>query len=387
MPLMDVLVTSHLRWNFVFQRPQHLMSRFARDNRVFFWEEPVPSASNAFLDVTEPLTNLYLLVPHLPPSLTENETCLVQERLLAELMEQQDIDDYVLWYYTPMAMHFTRNLNPTVVVYDCMDELSGFRGAPPGLRAAEAQLFRRADLIFTGGKSLYEAKCKQHSSVYCFPSSIDREFFARARSVVREPEDQSLIPRPRLGYAGVIDERMDVDLLRSFSTARPDWHFVMLGPVVKIQESELPQGPNIHYLGAKKYSDLPAYLAGWEVGMMPFAKNESTRFISPTKTPEYLAAGLPVVSTSIVDVVSQYGQSGLVHIADNCKDFVAAAEKAIQERNCEARVARADKFLQQNSWDTTWAQMAEVIASVAMARKGVSDAEEQTVSNYASVQQ
>jgi glycosyltransferase involved in cell wall biosynthesis len=361
---MNFLVMSHLRWDFVFQRPQHLLTRCSRDNRVFFWEEPILDAQDAFLEHRSPSDGLHILIPHLPAGLDEAQTYSLQRLLLAQLLEEHSIAEFVLWYYTPMAVHFTRDLSAQAVVYDCMDELSAFRGAPPGLRAAEAELFSRADLVFTGGQTLFQSKRPQHPSVHCFPSSIDRHFFSKAREIRNEVADQAGIPRPRLGFCGVIDERLDISLLGSLAAARPDWHFVLIGPVVKIAEADLPHASNIHYLGAKQYQDLPTYLAGWDVGLLPFALNESTRFISPTKTPEYLAAGLPVVSTAITDVVTPYGVSGLVHIAASPAEFIAAVEAALPTKNSQQRLDKVDKFLSQNSWDLTWSRMARLIAEL-----------------------
>jgi UDP-galactopyranose mutase len=361
---MDFLVLSHLRWNFVFQRPQHLMTRCSHFNRVFFWEEPYFDAEAAYVEVQTPSPNLQVAVPHLPSGLSQSEIWELQEYLLNRFMTEKAIHDYVLWYYTPMARHFSRTLVPTAIVYDCMDELSGFRGAPPGLRAAEAELFSRADLVFTGGQTLYESKKLQHPSVHCFPSSIDREFFGTARQISTDPEDQASIPRPRIGYCGVIDERMDTDLLAAVADARPEWQIVMIGPVVKIADSDLPQRGNIHYLGPKDYRTLPSYLAGWDVGLLPFAQNESTRFISPTKTPEYLAAGLSVVSTPITDVVEPYGTQQLVEIAATAEQFVQCTDRAICSRDSETRLTRVDQFLSRNSWDLTWQRMRALIEGV-----------------------
>lgn len=358
---MDFLVFSHLRWNFVFQRPQHLMSRFASGNRVFFWEEPCFDSDSASLETTLTPDGVITVVPHLPAGLSENARDREQRLLLMSFVSRNSVEDPVCWYYNPMAVRFTQHLSPRAVIYDCMDELSGFRGAPPGLQFSEAELFRKADLVFTGGQSLYEAKRRQHNAVYCFPSSIDREFFETATAISEEPADQANIPRPRLGFSGVIDERMDVELLRDAAAFRPDWHFVMVGPVVKISESDLPRAANIHWLGGKQYRDLPRYMAGWEVGILPFARNESTRFISPTKTPEYLAAGLPVVSTSIADVVRSYGMRGLAYIADDPATFIASAEKAICAKNSHARREGAKRFLNQMSWDSTWMRMANLV--------------------------
>jgi glycosyltransferase involved in cell wall biosynthesis len=359
---MDFTVFSHLRWNFVFQRPQHLMTRCARANRVFFWEEPICDAATARLEVHEGAPGLKVVVPHLPPRLSGEEMWRIQQSLLRELLGRNR--EHVFWYYTPLALNFSRDIPSRAIVYDCMDELSAFRGAPEGLRAAEKELFKRANLVFTGGRSLYESKSLQHPSVFCFPSSIDREFFAAARYISSEPPDQAYIPHPRLGYCGVIDERIDSGLLVALADARPEWQVVMLGPVVKINTSELPTRPNIHYLGQKNYQSLPAYLAGWDVGLLPFALNESTRFISPTKTPEYLAAGLPAVSTPIVDVVTPYGLRGLVHIAETPNQFTAAVEEAIVSKRSTARLREVDNFLSASSWDLTWARMDAAIQHV-----------------------
>jgi UDP-galactopyranose mutase len=261
-------------------------------------------------------------------------------------------------------LQFTRHLRPRAVVYDCMDELSAFRGASPLLRGLESELMSRADLVFTGGQSLYEAKRGLHPSVYAFPSSIDAEHFASARDVSEEPADQTGLPHPRLGFFGVVDERFDIGLLDEVARLRPEWQLVIIGPVVKIDPASLPRRDNIHYLGMKSYEELPAYLSGWDVALLPFALNESTRFISPTKTPEYLAAGKPVVSTSIRDVVRPYGQEGLVHIADTPAEFVAACEAALGE-DASSRQEKVDAFLAQTSWDRTWADMSALIKEAA----------------------
>jgi UDP-galactopyranose mutase len=262
-----------------------------------------------------------------------------------------------------MALAFTRHLRPLAVVYDCMDELSAFRGAPPALVEREAGLLRRADLVFTGGQSLWEAKRTRHPNVHCFPSGIDAAHFARARGAIAEPADQAAIPGPRIGFFGVLDERLDVALVRELAAARPEWSLVMIGPVVKIAPDELPRAENIHYLGPKGYDELPAYLAGWDVAALFFAMNEATRFISPTKTPEYLAAGKPVVSTPIRDVVHPYGDAGLVRIADGTAAWVESIEAALADAHDGVWLARVDRFLAGISWDRTWGEMDALLAS------------------------
>ncbi len=363
---LDLICLSHLRWDFVYQRPQHLLSRCAKERRVFFIEEPIfGNESVVWLDVSQREDGVRVAVPRLPETFRDDAAKVesAQQSLIDQLIQDEEIDDYILWYYTPMAMAFTRQLQPHAVVYDCMDELSAFKNAPRALKECEAELFRRADLVFTGGQSLYEAKRSQHPRVYAFPSSIDTAHFKEARDIAHDPADQREIPHPRMGYCGVIDERLDLELIDGAAEARPDWQFVMIGPVVKIDPATLPRRPNIHYLGGKNYKELPAYLSGWDVALMPFARNESTRFISPTKTPEYLAAGKPVVSTSIRDVVRPYGQQQMVHIADTVTEFVAAIETAMGEDASE-RMLRADAFLGQNSWNKTWTRMSRLIAEV-----------------------
>jgi UDP-galactopyranose mutase len=309
--------------------------------------------------------------------------------MVSELIDHRKIENFVAWYYTPMMLGWSEHLDPLGVVYDCMDELSAFKNAPAELRVREAELFALADIVFTGGRSLYEVKREQHDSVYCFPSSIDAKHFARARDEQRQPDDQSRIAKPRIGFFGVIDERTDTELLDAIARLRPDWQFVMIGPVVKIDEADLPRRANIHYLGGKSYEDLPTYIAGWDVAMMPFAINDSTRFISPTKTPEYLAAGRPVVSTAIRDVVRPYGENGLVRIASTPEEFVGAIAAALIE-DADERRTRADDFLQTMSWDKTYEGMSELIDEVVMkaewgenAERRMRNAESESVASMA----
>jgi UDP-galactopyranose mutase len=357
----DLVCVSHLRWDFVWQRPQHLLTRCARERRVFFIEEPLfVGDADPCLRVRRVNDRLVVAVPELPDSCLPAEADDLQERLLRGLLHDFQVASFVLWLYTPMAVRFTRRLAPLAVIYDCMDELSAFANAPDRLAALEDELFRRADLVLTGGQSLFEAKWSRHPRVHLFPSSVDSAHFAVARLPGPEPDDQAEIKRPRLGYAGVIDERIDLELVTAVADARPNWQLVLIGPVAKIDAARLPQRPNLHYLGPRQYADLPDYLRAWDVALLPFARNRATRFISPTKTPEYLAAGLPVVSTAIADVVRPYGERGLVHIAEDAPSFVTAVEQAMQENSME-RLRRVDAFLTDNSWDYTWADIAELV--------------------------
>ena len=367
-PSYDLVCLSHLRWDYVWQRPQHLLSRAAKERRVFFVEEPLLGGNAVWLEVSPRQNGLYVVVPHRPEGLRAEVANNLQRQLLDDLMAKYEIHEYALWYYSPLAVSISHHLRPAATVYDCMDELSAFKGAPPALRERERELFGSADLVFTGGQSLYEAKCHQHPRVYAFPSSVDTTHFAQARGPLAEPADQSPIPHPRLGFYGVIDERMDLDLLAGVAEAHPDWHLVLLGPVTKVDPKRLPRHANIHYLGSKSYEELPAYLATWDVALLPFALNESTRFISPTTTPEYLAAGRPVVSTPIRDVVRPYGEKGLVRIAATSEEFVAACEAALEE-DVASRLPAVDAFLAQTSWDRTWTHMRHLLDATLAVRR------------------
>ena len=325
----DLICLSHLRWDFVYQRPQHLMTRCARDRRVFFVEEP-----EYVRDVTphfhvRATGDVTVVVPQLPEGCADPTE--QQRLLLDDMMRRADIHDYVLWYYTPMALAFTRHLAPAARVYDCMDELSAFKGAPPALRDLDAELMRQSTLVLTGGQSLYEAKRDRHHNIHAFPSSVDVQHFAQARrsSWIRRTRRRFRTPASA-SSASSTNEWISPLLARRRRRAA-GLADCLIGPVVKIDPASLPQRRNIHYLGGKTYEELPHYIAGWDVALLPFARNAATRFISPTKTPEYLAAGKPVVSTSIRDVVRPYGEQGLVRIADDVPAFVRACTAALHE--------------------------------------------------------
>jgi glycosyltransferase involved in cell wall biosynthesis len=358
-----VLCFSHLRWDFVYQRPQHLMSRLAKRGPVFYFEEPMFIDGPPGVAIREVAPGLKIVVPRVPRGedldAAEKHQRAVVDHVIGMLPAGSGI---VAWYYTSMALAFTDHLVPGLCIYDCMDELSAFLGAPVRLRTLEADLFRRADLIFTGGQSLFEAKRRHHPSVHAFPSSIDKAHFQRARNPhADDPADQAGIPGPRIGFFGVIDERMDLGLVSDLADANNDLQFVMIGPVVKIDPGALPRRSNIHWLGAKGYDELPDYMARWNAGFMPFALNEATRFISPTKTPEFLAGGIPVVSSAIRDVVKPYEELGLVEIGSNVDDWSSKLRRALTRKDQPAWLRGVDAYLADLSWDATFARMADLM--------------------------
>ena len=356
---------SHLRWRFVFQRPQHLMTRFACSHTVVVWEEPVTEAGTTPRLAIDRDLGVTVVTPHLPAGLDAAAKDAALAMLLDRLVAGRPVA--VRWYYTAMMLGFSRHLKARCTVYDCMDELANFRFAPRELLDRETELLSAADVVFTGGYSLFEAKRDRHPNVHPFPSSVDVAHFRRART-----HANARTKAPRLGFYGVIDERMDLALIAALADARPDWTIEMVGPVVKIDPADLPQQPNIHYCGSRTYDELPATLAGWDVALMPFAINDATRFISPTKTPEYLAAGRPVVSTPVTDVVRHYGEVEGVHIAGTTDKFVAACEAALaMARGDQHWLTQVDALLDATSWDLTASKMLAAIEDAAPVRPPV----------------
>jgi glycosyltransferase involved in cell wall biosynthesis len=356
-----IVVFSHLRWDFVFQRPQHLLSRLAQHYPVLFVEEPEYDAGAPCMQRSEPAPNVTVCRARTPiraPGFHDEQLRLLQP-MIAELAPPGE--ETIAWFYTPMALPLLQSLRPRLVVYDCMDELASFKNPPKQLLQRESALLNIADLVFAGGPSLYEAKKHRHPHVHCFPSSVDVGHFRQALDRGRSHPQQAHIPHPRLGFYGVLDERFDPELVDQVAAARPDWQFVLAGPVVKIDPERLPRRPNIHYLGQQQYAALPDLLAGWDVCLMPFAINEATKFISPTKVLEYMAAQLPIVGTPIADVANPYGH--VVAIARDAQEFTAACAAALAQTPAQrARMSEAmQAIVAATSWDNTVAQMRALI--------------------------
>lgn len=361
-PRRDLVCFSHLRWNFVYQRPHHLFVRGVKERRVFYVEEPKIDRGPNRVIVNQDASGVNIVVPYLHETVFRFESAHILRGLMNQFLEENEIRDYIAWYYNPRAFNYTNHLKHTFTVYDVMDDLASFNGAPKDMLDFETMLFQEADIVFTGGHSLYDAKRHLHKDIHPFPSSIDIQHFSRARSGPKEPQDQARIPRPRIGFFGVIDERIDYSLIERIARVRPDWQIIMIGPFAKVEEKDLPKAENVHYLGKKSYEDLPNYLGGWDVAILPFARNRATRYISPTKTPEYLAGGIPVVSTPIKDVVRPYGDYGVATIAEG-DEFITSIEDTINRTPNEHQewLERVEKILKGSSWDETWKKMSDLI--------------------------
>jgi protoporphyrinogen oxidase/glycosyltransferase involved in cell wall biosynthesis len=361
--MQTVIVFCHLRWDFVYQRPQQLLTRLAQFYKVLLVEEPVFQEGPARLVCSSPAPNLTVCQPHTPsqaPGFHDDQIPLLRP-LLDGLVP--DGEDPVVWFYTPMALPLLAQLHPSLVVYDCMDELAAFKNPPKQLLQRESALLATADLVFTGGPSLFEAKRLRHPNVHCFPSSVDAIHFEQALDRSNGHPLHQHIGRPRLGFYGVIDERFDADLIAALADSHSDWQIVLVGPVVKIDPATLPQRQNIHYLGQQSYLALPQFLAGWDVCLLPFALNEATRFISPTKVLEYMAAELPIVSTAITDVEQPYGD--IVAIGHSHEEFVRHCEAALAlgPEQLRALGARMRAIVAATSWDATIDQMRALLQS------------------------
>lgn len=348
-----IIVFSHLRWDFVFQRPQHLMTLLAKHYPIVFVEEPMYHETDTFMKTYIPAPGILVCQPHTPVDMPgfHDDHLPYLHKLMRQLV--RDYDDHIAWFYTPMAVPLLQELHPCLIVYDCMDELSAFKNAPKQILQRENAVLKLADIVFAGGQSLYRSKRDRHPNVHCIPNSVDTGHFMLALDRANSHPAHRDIPGPRLGFYGVIDERFDTELIAKVADAHPMWQIVLVGPVVRVDPADLPQRSNIHYLGQQSYQALPQFLAGWDVCLLPFAINESTRCISPTKTLEYMAAELPIVSTPVADVADMY--SDIVAIAPDAKSFIAACEAALlaPPEEHEERIKKIRKALASTSWDAT----------------------------------
>lgn len=357
----DLVVASHLRWNFVWQRPQQLLSRLSRHHRILFVEEPVYAPENNGQSVPNmyvALPNLVVLTPQVPKEACGDTPLWLwpcQDRIAQQVRDALTALDFrnrTLWFYTPTPEFLVDVVKPDMLTYDVMDELANFKFAPPQLKEREQRLLSRSAVVFTGGASLFDAKKHHNPNTHLFASGVDGAHYARAcHPETTEPDWMKGIPGPRATYIGVIDERLDYDIVAAMAQARPDIQFLMCGPIVKVDPANLPQGPNLHYPGQQGYEDLPRILKGTDICLMPFARNEATQFISPTKTLEYMATHRPIVSTPIKDVERFY--SDIVFLADDAESFVSQIDAALNEPAHERarKHAREEKILAEQAWD------------------------------------
>jgi glycosyltransferase involved in cell wall biosynthesis len=372
---LPIVVHSHLRWDFVWQRPQQILARLSPHHRIAFIEEPLYDGADITLAIIEPMPNVVRIVPHIPQSLrtgVDAECAMMLPHLQRAFGEHPLLagrfQRVIQWFYSPtVAPPFLGMLDAAAVVYDCMDELANFRFAPADLPQREAALLTRADVVFTGGYQLYSKKSKGHRNVHFYGCGVDVDHYEKARRADTPlPSDVASLPRPVLGYFGVIDERLDYELIDSLATAFLDGSIVMVGPLAKIDPAVLPRRSNVHWLGQRSYDELPAYVKAFDVCLMPFALNDATQNINPTKTLEYMAAGKPVVSTAVPDVVRNF--TPIVQVARSSAEFVKLARLAAQTPNAEM-LARGLERACAATWDSVVAAMREHTIAAVRARQ------------------
>ena len=364
----DLLCLSHLRWSPAYPRAQQLLRRCARDRRVYFVEPPVlDTDSEVTLERVADDGGVVVCVPHLPAGIEPAQAEAHLAYLLDQLVAREDLQRPVLWLDSPALLAACHHLSARAVVYDCVDPAPLGGDAPARVVDRERLLLAHADLVLTPSHALHERLRGEHPAAHAVPSAIDPAPLARARALVPEPDDQAAIPHPRIGYAGPIDARLDLALVELVAMMRPELHFVFLGDTAELEAASLPQAPNLHWLGARRPDQLPAYLAGWEVAMLPLVRPGRPELASPTAAPSFLAAGCAVVATSARDVVRPWGEQGLAWIGDSPAAFACAIDNALAEER-DRRLARVDRFLAEAGWDHVWDDVWSLIEAAARTR-------------------
>jgi glycosyltransferase involved in cell wall biosynthesis len=355
----SIIVHCHLCWDWVWQRPQQFLSRLSHRHKILFVEmvAPDPQLASPFARFYTPESCPNVTVLRIQfPSWCWHDGSFVdgeRRRLVKSFLEGPMAGEFqqpVQWFYDPMAVPaFAGQMNETVTVYDCMDELSNFRCAPPEIREREKELLELADVVFAGGRKLHAAKRLQNDNCHFYGCGVDAAHFGKAREPgIAVPADLRSLQKPVLGYFGVIDERMDYELIAKLADANPRWSIALVGPVLKVDAAVLPQRHNLHWLGQKAYADLPSYCKGFDVCLMPFAINEATEFINPTKSLEYMATGRPIVSSAVPDVVTNFGS--VVKVANNHNEFISACKAACQQPDDQS-IERGLRMVAENSWE------------------------------------
>lgn len=355
-----IIVHCHLRWDGVWQRPQQFLSRLSKRHRILFVEGPLLHDSFAPPSYTvrqvPEHTNITVMQTSFPASRfhegqwVDQERCRLLEEALAGPLRGL-FSDPVQWFYDPMAApaHIGK-FDERAVIYDCMDELSQFKFAPPEIIQRERFLLKEADVVFTGGRKMCESKSRFNRNCHFYGCGVDVEHFSQARSPhTQVPHDVPMgDAKFVLGYFGVVDERLDYELIAKLAEANSCWQVVMIGPTCKVDPEALPKAQNLHWLGRREYAQLPNYTKAFDVCLMPFAMNEATEFINPTKALEYMATGRPIASTPVPDVVSNF--SRVVKIASNHDEFIEICLKETLQPD-DAAIERGIRMAEENQWD------------------------------------
>ncbi|HVE49429.1 MAG TPA: glycosyltransferase [Casimicrobiaceae bacterium] len=359
---LPIVCHSHLRWDFVWQRPQQVLARLADRHRVAFVEEPITDAAATRLEISEPTCNVVRVVPHVRgPGGDVDAQCSQLRPLLQRALREHPLctgrfGRVIQWFYSPMvAPGFLGSFDTATVVYDCMDELSKFRFAPKDLEQREVTLLSAADIVFAGGHRLSTRKSRQHPNVHFYGCGVDVDHYARSRDAATAlPADVAALPHPMLGYFGVVDERLDYSLIDELARAFAHGSIVIVGPLAKVDRENLPTHRNLHWLGQRTYQELPAYVKAFDACLMPFALNDATEYINPTKALEYMAAGKPVISTAVPDVIRNFAP--VAQVARSHAEFIALAARACAAPDA-ALLAAGLELAREATWESVVAAM------------------------------
>ncbi|HSU55816.1 MAG TPA: glycosyltransferase [Candidatus Dormibacteraeota bacterium] len=353
-----IIVHSHLCWDWVWQRPQQFVSRLSKRHKILFVETVAPDPAlvvpAARFRQVEKYPNTTILTVQFPAwrwgdgAYVDSERRRIVQQFVAG--PGSEFENPVQWFYDPMAVPaFAGQMGERLTVYDCMDELSRFRCAPPEMSVREAKLLALADVVFTGGRKLWESKRRHHENCHFYGCGVDVAHFGKALKPETPIATQlESLSKPVLGYFGVVDERLDYDLIARLADANPEWSVAIVGPVLKVEEASLPRRANLHWLGGQPYADLPSFCKGFNICLMPFALNEATEFINPTKALEYMATGRPIISSAVPDVVANFGE--VVHVADDVEEFISLCRKATARPDAE-RTRRGLAKARENTWE------------------------------------
>lgn len=363
-----IIALCHLSWDWVWQRPQQFLSRLAKTHPVLFVEtycSDVPQTTVRLRSV-DAYPNLTICEMHLPASRWNDGRYIDGERRRALRRALSNdlagrFERAILWFNDPMAVTaFAGHLGESLIVYDCMDELSQFKGAPPTLVERERDLLEVADVVFCGGRKMRDKRLRVNPNSYFYGTGVDCRHFGSAQSATLavDPEIAEL-DGPILGYFGVVDERIDYELLATLADADPSWHVVIVGPWTKVDPAEFPRRRNLHWFGARPYAQLPSITKGFTVCLMPFALNEATEYINPTKALEYMAAGRPVISTALDEVKSNF--ANVARIARSHEEFVTLCRREVNSPS-QTRIARGLKLAAENTWEAILEKMEGHIA-------------------------
>ena len=384
--LTDALIISLSRnfWDDVWRSRQQVMSRLARQNQVVFVSRPLTvdearpgAAASSQLRragahrVTDRLT-AWVPPRHLPSvfSLPAVESLLDSQRrsALRRFTRRYPNPTRVLYLWHPAFERYIDTFPGAIVCYHLFDDLSAYGKEQDATARALERIFARADVVFVASEELAD-RYRSAGNVHWIPNGVDYEAYPEPGVDVPVPADLAAVPRPRLGYAGSLRNQIDIDLMQRLAEARRDWHLVLVGDVsAGVQQSaafaSLRAQPNVHVLGQKSRQEMPAYMRGLDLGLLPYRLDGAARYCYPLKMHEYLAAGLPVVSS---DLCAVQPHTDVIRIARSFDEWVRAIDTGLRDRGATEVQARRD-VARANSWDGRVARISTLIAEAALRR-------------------